>query len=125
MIFDTDVIVWASRGNVKAARAIDATDDRALSIVSFMELIQGSRSKREARQIAQSLRQLRFQILPLSERIGAMAAAIIEEHAVPHGIQVADALIAATAIETGHSLCTANIKHFRPVGKLTLEAFRP
>ena len=125
MIFDTDVIVWASRGNVKAARAIDATDDRALSIVSFMELIQGSRSKREARQIAQSLRQLRFQILPLSERIGAMAAAIIEEHAVPHGIQVADALIAATAIETDQALRTANVKHFRPVGKLTLVAFRP
>jgi predicted nucleic acid-binding protein len=125
MIFDTDVLVWASRGNPRAARAIDAATDRALSIVSFMELLQGARSKLEGRQIRQSLRQLRFQILPLSESIGATAAAIIEQHALAHGIQLADALIAATAIETAHPLCTANVKHFRPIGALSRVAFRP
>jgi predicted nucleic acid-binding protein len=89
MIFDTDVLVWASRGNPRAARTIDAVTDRALSIVSFMELLQGARSKLEARQIRQSLSQLRFRILPLSEAIGAAAAAIIEQHALAHGIQLA------------------------------------
>ena len=33
MIFDTDVLIWASRGNRRAARTIDAATDRALSIV--------------------------------------------------------------------------------------------
>jgi len=47
MIFDTDVLLWASRGNLRAARTIDAAADRALSIVSFMELLQGARSKLE------------------------------------------------------------------------------
>ena len=47
--------------------------------------------------------------------IGAAAAALIEQHALSHGIQLADALIAATAIESGHPLCTADTKHFRPV----------
>ena len=125
MIFDTDVLVWASRGNLRAARTIDAATDRALSIVSFMELLQGARSKVEARQIRQSLRQLQFRILPLSEPIGATAAAIIEQHALAHGIQLADALIAATAIDSGRSLCTANVKHFRPIGSLSRMAFRP
>ena len=125
MIFDTDVLIWATRGNPRAARAIDAAADRALSIVSFMELHQGARSKPEARQIRQSLRQLRFRILPLSESIGAKAAAIIEQHALAHGIQLADALIAATAIEMEHPLCTANVKHFRPIGSLSRVAFRP
>jgi predicted nucleic acid-binding protein len=125
MIFDTDVLVWASRGNLRAARTIDAVEDRALSIVSFMELLQGARSKLEARQIRQSLRALQFRILPLSEPIGATAAAIIEQHALAHGIQLADALIAATAIETDHPLCTANVKHFRPIGTLSRVAFRP
>jgi len=125
MIFDTDVLVWASLGNLRAARTIDAVTDRALSIVSFMELLQGARSKLEARQIRQSLRQLRFSILPLSEPIGATAAAIVEQHSLAHGIQLADALIAATAIETGHPLCTANVKHFRPIGSLSRVAFRP
>jgi predicted nucleic acid-binding protein len=67
MIFDTDVLIWASRGSEKAARAIDAAPDRALAIVSLMELLQGARSKLEVRQILQSLRQLQFRILPLSE----------------------------------------------------------
>jgi len=125
MIFDTDVLVWASRGSLRAARTIDAAADRALSIVSFMELIQGARSKLEARQIRQSLRQLQFRILPLSESIGATAAATVEQYALAPGIQPADALIGATAIETDHPLCTANVKHFRPIGALSPVAFRP
>ena len=125
MIFDTDVLVWASRGNLRAARTIDAATDRALSIISFMELLQGARSKLESRQIRQSLRQLQFRVLPLSEAIGATAAAIIEQHALAHGIQLADALIAATAIEADHPLCTASVKHFRPINSLSRVAFRP
>lgn len=124
MMFDTDVLIWASRGNVKAARVIDAATDRTLSIVSFMELVQGARSKLEIRQIQQSLRQLQFRILPLSEAIGATAAGLIEKHALTHGIQLADALIAATAMESGQPLCSANAKHFRPVGGLSRVAFR-
>ncbi len=127
MIFDTDVLIWTSRGNLSgaAARTIDACPDRALSIVSLMELLQGARSKVEARQIQQSLRQLQFRILPLSEAIGAMAAALIEQHALAHGIQLADALIAATAMEFGHPLCTGNAKQFRPIRRLSCVAFRP
>ena len=125
MIFDTDVLVWASRGNLKAARAIDAAADRALSIVSFMEILQGARSKMETRQIKQSLRQMQFRILNLSETIGATAAALVEQHALAHGIQLADALIAATAIETDQPLCTANVKHFRPIAGLSRVAFHP
>ncbi len=125
MIFDTDVLIWASRGNLRAARTIDAAFDRALSIVSFMELLQGARSKLEVRHIQQSLRQLRFRMLPLSEPIGATAAALIEQHSLAHGIHLADALIAATAIESGHPLCTANAKHFRPIRALSRVPFRP
>ncbi len=125
MMFDTDVLIWASRGSTNAARTIDAASDRALSIVSFMELLQGARSRLEVRQIQQSLRQLQFRVLPLSEPIGATAAALIEKHALAHGIQLADALIAATAIESDQPLCSANAKHFRPIAALSRVAFLP
>jgi predicted nucleic acid-binding protein len=125
MMFDTDVLIWASRGNLRAARTIDAATDRELSIVSLMELLQGARSKLEVRQIQQSLRQLQFRILPLSEPIGATAAALIEQHAMAHGIQLADALIAATALESALPLCTGNVKHFRPIRALSRVVFRP
>jgi predicted nucleic acid-binding protein len=125
MIFDTDVLIWAAWGDSAAARVIDATPNRALSIVSLMELLQGSRSKVESRQIRQSLLTLQFRILPLSESISGNAASLIEQYAMAHGIQVADALIAATAMEIGEPLCTANVKHFRPLRRLSLVAFRP
>jgi hypothetical protein len=125
MIFDTDVLIWVLRGHSRAARMIDAAADRALSIVSWMELLQGARSKLEVRRIQESLRRLDFRIFPLSEPIGAKAAALIEEHALAHGIQLADALIAATAIESGHPLCTGNVKRFRPITALSRVAFRP
>ena len=125
MMFDTDVLIWASRGNEKAAKVIDAAADRALSVISLMELLQGARSKLEGRQIRRSLHQLQFRILPLSEAIGVTATALIEQHALTHGMQLADALIAATATETSNSLCTANVKHFRPIAALSLVAFRP
>ena len=126
MIFDTDVLIWALRGNERAARAIDAAPDRALSIVSLMELLQAARSKPEARQIIQqSLRQLQFRVLPLSEAIGAAAFALMEQHALAHGIQLADALIAATAKESGLPFCTGNAKHFRPIRGLPCVVFRP
>jgi predicted nucleic acid-binding protein len=90
-----------------------------------MELVQGARSKLEARQIRASLRQLGFRILPLSEAMGSTAAVLIEQHSLAHGIQVVDALIAATAIESGWPLCTGNAKHFRAISGLARVAFHP
>ena len=125
MIFDTDVLMWSTRGNMKAPRMIDAATERELSIVSLMELLQGARSRLEGRQIQQSLRRLNFRTLPLSESIGGTAAALIEQHALAHGIELADALIAATALESDLPLCTGNVKHFRPIRGLSRVAFRP
>jgi predicted nucleic acid-binding protein len=125
VIFDTDVLIWASRGNIRAARIIDSASDRALSVVSLMELLQGARSGLEVRQLKESLRKLQIRVLPLSEHIGSNAAALMEQHSLAHGIQLADALIAATAIESGHPLCTGNVKHFRPIRALSRVAFRP
>jgi predicted nucleic acid-binding protein len=54
-----------------------------------------------------------------------LAATLMEEHALPHGLQVADALIAATARETMSVLATGNVRHFRVIPRLELKAFRP
>jgi predicted nucleic acid-binding protein len=52
------------------------------------------------------------------------AAALVEEHASSAGLQVPDALIAATALERGATLATANARHFRAVPKLQVKTFR-
>lgn len=104
---------------------IGSERERALSIVSFMELVQGARSLVEVREIRRFLRDNTFRILPLDESMSHLAASLMEAHALRSGLQVADALIAATARETGEILTTGNIRHFRPIPGLRLKTFRP
>ena len=125
MIFDTDILIWCFRGNRKALEMIGSEPERAVSIVSFMELVQGARSLVEVREIRRFLRDNTFRILPLDEAMSHLAASLMEAHALRSGLQVADALIAATARETGEILATGNIRHFRPIAGIRLKTFRP
>jgi predicted nucleic acid-binding protein len=125
MTFDSDVLIWLTRDEPEAIALINATPDRSMSVVALIEVLQGARSKQEMRKIKDSLNDLRFRILPLSEFIGHTAAALIEEHAHSSGLRIEDALIAATAIESGEVLATANTRHFSPIRRLAVKTFRP
>lgn len=125
MLFDTDVLIWALRGSEAAARAIDGDDDRRISAVNYMELMQGARSKREQAAIREFLDALGFTVLPITEAISHRAVIFTEEHALKSGIQLADALVFATACEHNLTLCNANQKHFRGIQSLNAKLFRP
>ena len=124
MLLDTDVIVWAWRGNPRAAKAVNGLLDRAISVVTSMELLRGARDAREARAIRGSLVQLGVRVLPLSEEIGARALAYIGEYTLSDGLGLADALIAATAVGANEPLLTANHRHFKCINGLMLETLR-
>jgi len=125
MVFDTDVLIWVLRGNEKAARVVDAEDERAISLVTYMELIQGARSRAELKQVKAFLVEAGFRTLPLSDAIGHRASIYVEEYGLATALGVADALIAATVVETGERLCTANHRHYACIKELQLETFRP
>jgi len=125
MLFDTDVLIWVFRGSRPAARLVDGAEERAISVVTYMELMQGTRSKREAQSIKGFLADFGFQMLPLTENIGHRAAIYIEEYSLKGSLCMADALIAATAVEHRVILCTANQKHYRPIHDLEMKALRP
>jgi predicted nucleic acid-binding protein len=50
---------------------------------------------------------------------------LIDEHALSDGVQLADALIAATALEHDLTLLTGNQRHFTAIVQLKIERFNP
>ena len=125
MLFDTDVLIWALRGSKKAAKEIDGVESRFISAVNYMELMQGARNKREQIMLKQFLNELDFVVLPITEAISHRAMVFIEEYALQSGIQLADALVFATACEHSLTLCSANQKHFRNIQSLDSKVFKP
>ncbi len=53
------------------------------------------------------------------------ATRLVEEHFLAHHLQLADALIAATALEHKLTIVTSNTKHFQAVKALKIEPFKP
>lgn len=124
MIFDTDVMIWAFRGNSRALKSIDDAGSRTISAVTYMELLQGVRNKDEMREMKRFLSKLSFSTLPITANISTRATAIMEETALRSDLGVCDALIFATACETGETLLSGNKKHFKEVVLLNAIEFR-
>jgi predicted nucleic acid-binding protein len=125
MLFDTDILIRILRGNIKAAGIVDAESRRLISLVTYMELVQGARNRQELRQIKGFLSDAGFHVIPLSDEIGHRASIYIEEYGLGTSLGVADALIAATAVETNQCFCTGNKRHYRTMKELEIKEFRP
>lgn len=125
MLIDTDVMIWNFRGNNAAAKHLDQAPEFSVSAVSYMELLQGMRNKKELQLLRQALHYWDAEIIPITAPISSRAMYFVEEYALSHSMQMADALIAATAIDHGRTLFTANDKHYRHIGDLDLKIFRP
>ncbi|MCP4273963.1 MAG: type II toxin-antitoxin system VapC family toxin [Gammaproteobacteria bacterium] len=125
MLFDTDVLIFVQKGNIKAAQLIENTPERAISTQTYLELLQGAQNKKQHQVIQQFLKDFAFRVLPLTENIGHRASVYIEEYSLSDSMRAGDAIIAATAIENHLPLSTANIKHFRPIKELQIQRFKP
>ena len=99
MLFDTDVIIWAFRGNSEAQHEINNAKPRQISIITYMELLQGARNKHEQKHIKQFLKAMSFEVLPITANISHRAAILIEEYALKAGLNISS-LIFATIMST-------------------------
>jgi len=83
-----------------------------------MELYYGALNKLELQRIRKYLGS--FRIVHISVAISETAATLITQYAKSHNLQIPDALIAATALESQGELFTLNTRDFKFIHGLTL-----
>ena len=107
-LFDTNILIDFLSGRPEARREIDLHEDRAISIVTWMEVMVGATPDTEAR-----LRGFLsgFEVVDIDQD-GAEAAVDLRRR---HRIKLPDALIWAAARRSGALLVTRNTRDF-PVG---------
>ncbi len=125
MIFDTDIFIWAQRGNLKAAKLMEKSEERYLSVQTYMELLQCAKDKKQHKYVKNFLTMFGFIVFPLTENIGHRASIYVEEYTLASSLRAGDAIIAATAVENNLPLVSSNVKHFKMIKELQLKSFKP
>ena len=123
ILVDTDVLIWHLRGHPNATRRLDELDTLTLSAVSYLEILQGMRNKAELLAVQKMLDKRSATLLPITEAITRRAIELMEAITLSDGLQMGDALIAATALEHQLPVLTGNVKHFVSVPGLSVVAF--
>jgi len=124
MLFDSDIIIWSLRDNDKAQTAIISDPEIAISAVTYIEVIRGLKNKERLQKWKSLISELHIRVFPLNETISAKAMFWSEEYTLSHGLELADALIAATANTHGLTLFTGNDKDYRYISGLKLKIFK-
>ena len=111
LLVDTGILIDCLRGRAPALawfRGLPASP--AISVITLTELQVGARSQREQRDMADFRSELT--LFDVTEPIADRGGVLMRHYRSSHGIDVSDALIAATVEHHGLALATLNLKHF-------------
>jgi len=123
LIVDTDVLIWYSREHQKAIKLIHSLDTFSISVVTYMEIVQGVRNKKELNTFKKALGILNVKIFQIDELVSTKAMFFVEQYSLSHSMEIADALIGATAIMKQIPLITGNAKHYRHLPEIEIKNF--
>jgi predicted nucleic acid-binding protein len=121
IVVDTDILIDAAHSVEDAVNCLQQIEEKsvlAISVVTSMEMIIGCRNKKELTLLDQFFQ--RFEVLSLDNRISDTATELLKTYRLSHGLLIADALIAATAIINGTQLISKNQKDYRFIEQLGL-----
>lgn len=104
-LFDTVILIDYLRGVRQARDECDRYADRAVSIITWMEILAGATEANEADTRALLAN---FQVLPLTKEVAERAVMIRRARR----IKLPDAIIQATARSEGRILITRNTRDF-------------
>lgn len=117
-LLDTDVMIDFFRGRDEAADFLQRNiSSLILSVVSITELYAGVRDS-EKTHLEQTL--LFLEMIQVTQPIAKLGGLILNQYHKSHGIELPDALIAATAVQKGYTLVSLNKKHFPMIDNLVV-----
>jgi len=125
LIIDTDVLIWYLKGNDAAKVAVDSALPFSVSSITYMELIQGMRDKKEFQKFQKQFKKWRTEIIHIDQEISSRSVFYVQEYSLSHSMMLADAMIAATAVQNSEVLLTANEKHYRFIPNIEVKKFVP
>lgn len=105
-VFDTNILIDYLRGIQGAREEFSLLDEKSISIITWMEVLSGSKSPGEERIIRGLLET--FSVISISPKIAERAVRIRRESR----IRLPDAIIWATSQELGYLLITRNTRDF-------------
>lgn len=111
---DSDILIWHLRGDKKALKFFTSLRDSGV-----FEMWTGAMQRAEvlfyARPEEEEATELFLSLIktaPVNQEIVDVAAKIFRRWNPSHGIDVHDAILAATAMQTGGKIFSKNIKHY-------------
>jgi predicted nucleic acid-binding protein len=113
VLYDSDVIIEILRGRKKVLEAAEALESDGVptycSPISWAEVYAGIRAGEDP--ITERFFEARGEVV-IDARTGRQAGAYLARYAGSHGVELADALIAAAATTAGLRLWTLNRRHY-------------
>lgn len=118
-LLDTDIVIEYLRGSDKAAEYLEGlAGELLLSTISVAELWSGVKGEKEKQALDQFL--LAFRLVAVDEGIAKNGGILRQEYARSHGIGLADAIIAATALQEEAKLISFNARHYPMIEELEI-----
>ncbi len=112
-LLDSDILIDFLRGRAGAwsllARLQASGEAPLISTVSVAEILAGARRGEE--EATERLLAV-LEKIPVSENVARAAGSFLRVYQRSHGLELGDALVAATALAVGATLVTRNTKHY-------------
>jgi len=120
ILCDSNVLIELFKGNKNTLETLKSIGSKniGISAVSLMELFFGARNKQELALIKDNLSM--HHIFQINKNTSEIAVDLIYKYSKSHGLDIPDALIAATALDYQITLFTYNIKDFKFIENINL-----
>ncbi|PJJ84224.1 type II toxin-antitoxin system VapC family toxin [Mucilaginibacter auburnensis] len=120
VLCDTNILIHAFNGRQNTIDKLHeiGLHQVTLSVITVMELYQGMSNKAELAQMKRKIKY--YDVIEIDTEISKLATTLIENFKLSHGLQIPDAIIAATAVIYQIPLFTYNIKDFNFIPDIRL-----